>query len=125
MQGDVNARLHSAQTQNEGVRQLSQAQSRLAALNAQKPEEQQKQKVLLAARKAQDVRQKEENLLREEKRLRDLQERLKEQQVQAALAKKRLEEVEPVYQQSLQNQQRMEELHFKQQRLAQVLLLIR
>ncbi len=120
-QGEVTARLHSAQTQNEGVRQLAQAQNRLASLNAQKPEYLQKQEKLLLARRAQEVRQREENLLREEKRLHDLKERLKEQQAQADAAKKRLEEAQPAYHQSQQNQQRIEELQMKQQRLAQAI----
>ena len=121
MQGNVTARLHSAQTQNEGVQQLAQAQNRLSSLNAQKPEYLQKQENLLSARRAQEVRRREETFLREDKRLHDLQEKLKEQQAQAALAKKRLEEVQPACQQSQQNQQRIEELQLKQQRLAQAI----
>ncbi len=115
------SRLHSAQTQNEGVRQLEQMQSRLNALHSQKTAFEQDSQRALAARSALEVHALEETFLREEQRLAQLQNQLEQQTIKQQEALQKLEAVQPVYQQSLANQQRIEELQLKQQRLQQAI----
>ncbi|MBR4081377.1 MAG: SMC family ATPase, partial [Clostridia bacterium] len=118
---DVTARLHSARTQNEGVRQLEDTENRLHALKAQEAAVHQQECRLAAARQAREVQRIEEAMKREDARLKDVQKRLAEHEAQTAKAQKRLAEAEPVWQQSLTCQQRIEELQSKQQRLSQAL----
>ncbi len=118
---DVSARLHSAQTQNEGVKQLSQIRQRLDELYAKKPAYDQEAQLVSDARRAQEVRAKEEAFLRENQRLAQMQDQLAQQTVRQREAQEKLAAVQPVYQQSLANQQRIEELQLKQQRLQQAI----
>ena len=115
------SRLHSAQTQNEGVRQLAQMQERLNTLYAQKPSYEQDSHRTALARSAQEVRILEETCLREEQRLSQLQGQLEQQEIRQSEAQKKLATVQPLYQQSLASQQRIEELQIKQQRLQQAI----
>lgn len=115
------SRLHSAQTQNEGVRQLAQIQNQLLALNTQKALVEQDSQRAALARRALAVQVLEENCIREEKRLALLKNQLAEQTIRQREAQAKLDEVQPVYQQSLANQQRIEELQAKQLRLQQAL----
>lgn len=115
------ARLHSAQTQNEGVRQLEQMQKRLANLHAQTEEQAQLSQRIAVAKAAQEVSRQEENCLREEKRLRQLTEQTAQHEQQHSAAQESLSKAEPVYRQSAEQAQRIEELQFKQQRLSQAL----
>lgn len=123
--GDLSSRLHSAQTQNEGVRQLEQMQKRLEALMGQKAAFEQEAQRASAARRAQEVRTLEENAKREEYRFTQLQAQLDEHIGQLVLAQTERKSAEPLYQQSLTMQQRIEDLLGKQQRLEQALPLFR
>lgn len=115
------ARLHSAQTQNEGVRQLAQMQTRLDALRVQKPDHEQDVQRAALARNAREVRTLEETCLREDQRLSQLQNQLEQQKVRQREAQEKMAAVEPLYQQSLSGQQRIEELQNKHQRLQQAI----
>ena len=114
---EVSARLHSAQTQNEGVRQLAQTSQRLAALQAQKAVHDANAERAASARRALDVRAQQENCLREQNRMKQLEKQLQDLLVQRKEAQEKLKAAEPLSQQSLANQQRIEELQAKQQRL--------
>ena len=118
---DATSRLHSAQTQNEGVRQFAQIQNHLTALHERQPEWEHNAQKALAARRAQEVRTQQEACQREEKRLVQLKTQLEQHTAQLAAEQQKLASVTPVYQQSLANQQRIEELQLKQQRLLQAL----
>lgn len=115
------SRLHSAQTQNEGVRQLAQMQDRLKTLYAQKPAYELDTQRAALARSAQEVRALEEACLREEQRLSQLKGQLEQQQLRQREAQEKLADIQPIYEQSLANQQRIEELQGKQQRLQQAI----
>lgn len=118
---DALARLHSARTQNEGVKQLAQMQKRLAELNAQADAHQQLAQQIAVAKAAQDVRRQEENCLREEKRLAQLNEQVSQHTAQQRAAQEELAKAQPVYLQSREQAKRIEELQMKQQRLSQAL----
>ncbi len=118
---DVAARLHSAQTQNDGVRQLSQAKEHLQRLAGQQAEMDEAARRAAAARSAQAVRRQEETLLREEKRLQDLKTGMDRQTAQHKVALEQLAQAKPIYQQSMESQQRIDELQAKQERLRQAL----
>ena len=115
------SRLHSAQTQNEGVRQLAQMQDRLNTLYAQKPAYEQDTQRVSLARSAQEVHALEENCLREEQRLSQLQSQLEQQLIRQREAQEKRTDIQPIYQESLKHQQRIEELLAKQQRLQQAI----
>lgn len=118
---DAASRLHSAQTQNEGVAQLARMRQTLQELLKQQPGFGQKKQQAYAARMALEVSRQEENAQREERRLQQLQARQEEQALQLRKAQQKLAEAQPVWQQSLAGQQRIEELQLKQQRLLQAL----
>jgi len=117
----VTAQLHSAQTQNEGVRQLAQAEERLKTLQAEEEGRRQQEEQLLSARRAQEVQRAEESMLREEKRLEDAKKRLKESEDRFAQAEQTLKTVQQSFELTADSRQRIEELLSKQQRLEQAL----
>lgn len=118
---NVSSRLHSARTQNEGVKQLAQIRHRLEDLYAKKPAYNQEAQLVSDARRAQEVRTKEDTFLRENQRLAQVQDQLGQQTVRQREAQEKLAAVQPAYQQSLACQHRIEELQLKQQRLQQAI----
>ena len=118
---DAAARLHSARTQNEGVRQLDETEKRLHALKEQQGAYHQQEQRLAAALQAREVQRTEESMQRENARLQEARKRLAEHENQYAQAAQRFADAQPAYQQSLAGQQRIEDLQLKQQRLAQAL----